>query len=147
MDIQQPDPRDTSGWITSLLRAAREAGVASDAPQLYADFADTVDQYSAALGGEEIDPHPLPADVRRGRGGVPTLTTGYGVGVVITDDYGRDLAIWARAADSTDVYSCPTPWWWASVSLKAVKRDSWRVSAPSSCWSPQLSCNAPKPMM
>lgn len=59
MDIQQPDPRDTSGWITSLLRAAREAGVASDAPQLYADFADTVDQYSAALGGEEIDPTPL----------------------------------------------------------------------------------------
>ena len=105
MDIQQPD-QHTSGWITSLLRTAREAGVASDAPQLYRDFEDTVDQYIAALGDEEIDPTPFQqmfgvvvGEYLRKKLGMEW--------VIITDDYGTDLAIWAQAADGTDVYSCP----------------------------------------
>lgn len=144
MDIQQPD-QHTSGWITSLLRTAREAGVASDAPQLYRDFEDTVDQYIAALGAEEIDPTPFQqmfgvvvGEYLRKKLGMEW--------VIITDDYGTDLAIWRRLPMAPMCTPAPS-WWWANASPQTMKRANWKASAPSSCWSPQLSCNAPRPMM
>ncbi len=105
MDIQQLDS-ETTGWITSLLRTAREAGVASEAPALYADFERTVAQYIAALGTEEVDPTPFQqmfgvvvGEYLRGELGMEW--------VIITDEYGTDLAILAHAPDGSDVYSCP----------------------------------------
>lgn len=106
MDITQLDA-GTTIWRDRLLRTAREAGVSPRAPQLYADFETTVEQYKEALAG---DPDLDVTDFRQMFGVVvgEYLRTELGMDwVIITDDYGTDLAILGTTPEGTPVYCCP----------------------------------------
>lgn len=105
MQVEQIDA-DTRQWIEDNLRVAEDTGFGTTPPTLFEAFEKTLDDYLKAAATEEMDPTPFMA------------TFGIAVGeylrreldmewVVITDDYGTDLAILREAPDGALVYSCP----------------------------------------
>lgn len=106
MDIQQLDA-ETTAWKDRLLRTAQEAGFSSAPPQLYKDFETMVEQYQQAVA---VDAEVDVTDIQQMLGVVvgEYLRAELGMEwVIITDDYGTDLAILAQAPNGAYVYSCP----------------------------------------
>lgn len=106
MDIQQLDA-ETTAWKDSLLRAAQEAGFHFEPPKLFEDFEAMVEQYKQAAAS---DPDIDVTDIQQMWGIVVGEYLREKMGmewVVITDDYGTDLAILATAPNGDHVYSCP----------------------------------------
>ncbi|MGP6175029.1 DUF3806 domain-containing protein [Corynebacterium sp. A21] len=105
MQVQQLDD-DTRQWIEDNLKVAENTGFGSTPPQLFEAFEATLTDYLVAKEKEDFDPTPFMA------------TFGIAVGeylrrelamewVIISDDYGTDLAILREAPDGGQVYSCP----------------------------------------
>ena len=106
MDIQPLDA-ETTAWKDSLLRTAQEAGFHFEPPELYADFEQLIGQYQqATIADADVDVTEIQQMVGLVVG--EYLRTELGMEwVIISDDYGTDLAILATAPDGSHVYSCP----------------------------------------
>lgn len=106
MQVEQVDA-DTRQWIDEHLRVAEDAGFGSTPPRLFEAFEKTLKDFLTAREEDpELDPTPFMA------------TFGIAVGeylrrelamdwVIITDDYGTDLAILSEAPDGSHIYACP----------------------------------------
>lgn len=105
MQVEQIN-KETREWIEDHLQVADNTGFGTTPPRLFEAFEETLADYLMAKKTEDFDPTPFMA------------TFGIAVGeylrreldmewVMISDEFGTDLAILRETPDGGQVYSCP----------------------------------------